>query len=117
VRSVPVAVFNGVVGDKPVVSSATFVITSGVPPAVDVAFVYVGDTCGLTVDGDVASFCQMKDVFVTVIDEALALDWFEMARADNFSSTGFHGNGFDPVKGVLQGEQRLRSISRFCEGE
>ncbi len=39
VRPVFVAVFDGVIGDKPVVATAAFVFAFRMPPALDVGFV------------------------------------------------------------------------------
>lgn len=96
---------DGVVGDEPVVPTAAFVFTVGVAPAGDVGFVRIGHACGTALEGDVAGFGEVEDVFVAVVDVALAVDGFEVSGADGGVLTGFYGDGFDPVEGILEGEE------------
>lgn len=79
-------------------------------PARDVGFVLIGDARAAAVEGDFARFCEVEDEFVAVVDEARGVDGFEMARADDFSGAGFDGDGFDPVEGVLEDEERRRTV-------
>ena len=70
-RAVLVARHDGVVGHKPSVSTAAFVISAGVGPALDVAFVGIGNPGLAALKGNVAGFGEVKNVFVAVVDEAL----------------------------------------------
>jgi hypothetical protein len=56
----------------------------------------------------------MKHVLVAVVDVALGIDGFEMSGGHGFAIHGGDGDRFYPMEGVLQNEQRFRSIG---EGE
>lgn len=105
---------DGFVGDEPGVSSAAEVYALGVTPAGDVGFINVRHASGAAVERDVASFCQVKQILMAVVDVAFGIDGFEMSCRNWLAASWSDGDRFHPVKGVLQNEQGLRSIS---EGE
>jgi len=105
VRAVLVARHDGVVGHKPGVSTAAFVISAGVGPALDVAFVGIGNPGLAALKGNVAGFGEVKNVFVAVVDEALRIDGLEVAGGDFFAFARVDGDRFYPVKGVLENER------------
>ncbi len=108
--SLALAGLNGFVGNEPGVSTAAKILTLGVAPARDVGFIDVRHASRAAIERDIAGFCQVKQIFVAVVDVALGIDRFEMARRNWLSCFGSDGYRFDPVKRVLQNEQRLRSI-------
>lgn len=79
-------------------------------PTGDVGFVLIGDARAAAVEGDFSGFCEVEDEFVAVVDEARGVDGFEVTCADDFSGAGFDGDGFDPVEGVLEDEERRRTV-------
>lgn len=101
---------DGFVGNEPVVTPATEIRSAGVAPAGDVGFVLIGNACGPAVELGTAGFCQVKDVFVAVVDEALGVDGFEVARTDQFVGAGFDRNRFDPMECILKFEQRIPAV-------
>lgn len=104
-RAVLVARHDGVVGNKPGVATAAFVISAGVGPALDVAFVGIIDPGLAALEGNVAGFGEVKNVFVAVVDEALRIDGLEVAGGNFFAFPGVDRDRFDPVKGVLENER------------
>ena len=97
---------DGVVRHEPGVATAAFVISSGVGPALDVAFIGVSDASLTALKRDVAGFGQVENVFVAVVDEALGIDGLEVTGGNFLALAGVDGDGFDPVKGVLENELR-----------
>lgn len=111
-----VTVLDGVVGNEPGVTTAAFIDAVGVVPPFDIGFVDVGCTCGTSIELNVACFGQVKNVFVTVVDVAFAVDGLKMSGADGVALFGFYGDGFDPVEGILEGEGGVVPFGE-CENE
>ncbi len=80
-----VAAIDGVVGHEPVVSTASFVFASSMAPSFYVRFVSIRNTCGAALERNGSFLGEMKNVFVAVVDVALAIDRFEMASADGIA--------------------------------
>ena len=101
---------DGLVWDEPGVASFTQV-RCGVLPSSDVAFILVRDTdCGF-VEGDVAVFGEVEDVFVATAEVFGAIDGLVVSDGDVVlhvgvgADVGFgNGDGFDPVNAVLKCE-------------
>ena len=77
----------------------------------------VWDASSPAVERGASGFGEVEDVFVAVVDVASAVDGFEVSGADEVSLSGFHGDGFDPVKGVLQGEEWFFVCGFLGKGE
>ena len=116
VGPVLVAGVDGFVGDEPRISPAAQVCTARVAPAGDVGLILVGDARRAAVEWDIASFREVEDVFVAVVDEAFRVDGLKMSGTDGLAAASLDGDGFHPVEGVLEGEERRRSIGE-CEDE
>ena len=54
---------------------------------------------------------------MAVVYVSVAIDGFKVSSADRVAIFGFNGYGLDPVKGVLEREDRRVSSGGFCESE
>src|SRR5512132_1155473 len=73
-RSLLVAVLNGVVGDEPGVAAASEVV-SGRAPSRNVRFVLIGNADRLPVQWRTAAWREVEDELMAVVQEACAVDW------------------------------------------
>jgi len=70
VRTLPCSALNRFIGNKPSIASATQIVSARVTPATDVAFVLVWNAKCEAIQFDAASFCEMKNVFVTIVQKS-----------------------------------------------
>src|SRR6267378_1751203 len=98
------AALNCLVGDEPCVPAATQIASAGVRPTRDVALVLIRNPEREPVDFDAPGFCEVKDVFVAVVQEALRIDWLEMSVRFNCRMPILDRDRLDPVNCVLQDE-------------
>ena len=120
------AALNCFVGDEPGIAATTQIASPRVRPARDVAFVLIWNSDGEPIHFDATGLGEMKNVFVTIVQEAFGTDWLEMTDGARVCShgrvarlqrdTGLTGhrpvatefvdrNGFDPVNRVLENEE------------
>src|SRR5439155_2155605 len=102
VRSLFLAILNCFVRDKPRVAAATQIASTRMPPPRDVTFVLIGNSDSNPVQFDTPGLGEMKNVFMTVVEEPLRTDRFEMTVRSNFSFSILDANRFDPVNDVLE---------------
>ena len=74
-------------------------------PSPDIGFVSVGNSARAAIQDDRSGFRKMEDEFMAVIDEALGVDRFEMARSNCLFLPRFNGNGLYPVECILKLEE------------
>ena len=110
VRALAFARLNRFVWDEPCVSPATEILSAGVAPAGDVRFMDVGDSGGAAIEFHAASLREVEDILVAVVDVALGVDGFKMSGGDLLVVGGLDGDGFHPMKGILENKQRVGSL-------
>ena len=93
------------VRDEPVIAPTPQVGTFSVFPSPDIGFVSVGNSARAAIQDDRSGFRKMEDEFMAVIDEALGVDRFEMARSNCLFLPRFNGNGLYPVECILKLEE------------
>src|SRR5436305_5959513 len=110
-----VSLVNRLVRYKPSITSAAFVLTVGVRPALDISLVRVRNANGQTINLAFPLWREVKNVLVAIVYKALRVDWFEMpVRRD--AGLSFNGNGFYPVNRVLKLEEFTHSHrNRKCQ--
>src|SRR5205085_12514399 len=96
------------VRDEPGVAAAAAVAASCVRPAGNVALVLVRNAERDPVDVGLALDCEMKNVFVAVVQKSFRTDRFKMSK-----SSVVDRNRFDPVNRVLQHEQIAELKNNF----
>ena len=74
------AALNRFIRDKPSIAAAPQIASARVPPARNVRFVLIRDSDGEPVQFDPPHFCEMKNVFVAIVQKPLRTDRLEMAE-------------------------------------
>src|SRR5207247_11226645 len=102
-------VLNCFVRNEPGVAATTHIASARMAPACDVALVLIRNTKCEPINFDVTSFREMENIFMTVVEEPLRTDRFEMTIRSNFSFYILDGNRFDPVNAILQHKKIAQS--------
>ena len=79
VRSFFLPALDRLVGNEPGVSPATEIFAAGVSPARDIALVLIRHAQSEPVDFNAAGLGEVKNVFVTIVQKSLRVNWLEMA--------------------------------------
>src|SRR5438094_9638776 len=87
-RSFFLAVLNGFIRNKPSIAATTQITASSMRPGRDVTLVLIRNSDSKPVQFDTSGFGEMKNVFVTIVQEAL--------RANRLEMTVSSYCGFDP---------------------
>src|SRR2546423_768021 len=98
------AALDRLIRHEPGIATTATITAAGMSPARDVALVRVSDADREPIQWRVAVLRQMKNKFVAIGDKATRVDRFEMTNGDFIAGPRLDGDGFDPVKGVLQNE-------------
>src|SRR5262249_44981556 len=77
-RSLFLTALNCFVGDEPCVAATSQITAAGMPPAGDVAFVLIRHSQCKPIEFDPSGLCEMKNVFVAVVEKASRADWLGM---------------------------------------
>src|SRR5439155_5103162 len=85
-RSFFLAVLNGLVRNKPSIAATAKIAASSMRPARDVAFVLIWNPDSEPIQFDTSGFGEMKNIFVTIVQEALGADRLEMTVRANCCS-------------------------------
>src|SRR5438067_4115230 len=85
-RSFLLAVLNGLVRNKPSIAATTQITASSMRPARDVTLVLIRNSDSKPVQVDTSGFGEMKNIFVTIVQEALRADRLEMTVRANWCS-------------------------------
>lgn len=102
------------VGDEPGIASTPSVIPRRLPPC-DVRFVLILDPDCESVKLHASSFCQVEDVFLTIVQVARTVDGLEVSHpyipvdvrvVSNILLKD--GDGFDPVDHILESKVVLQ---------
>src|SRR5439155_3032387 len=97
VRSLFLAILNCFVRDKPRVAAATQIASTRMPPPRDVTFVLIGNSDSNPVQFDTPGLGEMKNVFMTVVEEPLRIDRLEMTMRLKIAFLISNGDRFDPM--------------------
>src|SRR5205823_1524466 len=81
-RSFFLAVLNGLIRNKPSIAATTQITASSMRPARDVALVLIRNSDSKPVQFDTSGFGEMKNIFVTIVQEALRADRLEMTEGN-----------------------------------
>ena len=121
-RPILFAALNRVVGNEPRVAAAAQVL-GGRAPAGDVRLVLISHADRLAAERRVAVGREMEHELVTVVQEALAVDWLVVADREIVLEPGararerlLDGDRLDPVDGVLQLQMRTRGLRHVERG-
>src|SRR5438094_5397038 len=85
-RSFFLAALNGLVRNKPSIAATTQITASSMRPARDVTLVLIRNSDSKPVQFDTSGFGEMKNIFVTIVQEALRADRLEMTVRANCCS-------------------------------
>src|SRR5438874_7524049 len=85
-RSFFLAALNCFIRDKPSIAATTQITASSMRPARDVTLVLIRNSDSKSVQFDTSGFGEMKNIFVTIVQEALRADRLEMTVRANCCS-------------------------------
>jgi len=102
------ATLNRFIWDEPSVATAARVAAACVRPARDIAFVLVRHTKREPVDVDLAIDCEVKNVFVAVVQKSFRADRLKMSKR-----ALINGDRFDPVNRILEHEEIAELENNF----
>src|SRR5437762_3698645 len=81
-RSFFLAVLNGLVRNKPSIAATTQITSARMRPARDVTLVLIRNSDSKPVQFDTSGFGEMKNIFVTIVEEAFGANRFEMSEGN-----------------------------------
>jgi len=114
-RSVSVPMLDGLIGNIPAVSSASYSFASPVPSGY-VARVLIWDTDGKAIQGDPAVETEMEDVFMTIVKESVGVYGLDMSNVDfDAASVAFMINvdGFNPMDHILENKVSTHALDHL----
>jgi hypothetical protein len=85
-----VSVKNGLIRNKPIIPTASLVLTVGMSPSSDVAFIGVVHTDSAAVERNVACLREMENVFMAVVQKTAGGYRFEMSGRYFFAFSRRH---------------------------
>ena len=101
-RSLFLAALDCLVRNEPGVAAAPEIASASVRPTSNIGFILIRNSDGKPVQLDASGLCEMKNMFVAIIDEALGANRFEVAVRANHRFSVLDCDRLDPMNGVLQ---------------
>ena len=96
-----VAALNGCIRNEPGVATTAAIASASVRPARDVRLVLIRDAKREPIELNPSGLCEMKNVFVAIIQKTLRVDGLEMSAGNDFTVLLLDADLFDPVNGIL----------------
>src|SRR5262245_10792877 len=104
---------NRFIRNEPGVAATTPVASAGMTPPGDVALILIGHAEGEAIERCLTLRGEMKNIFVTIVQEPRGTDRFEVSAGDILALLVGQSNRFDPVNCVLKNKKLAQSQGQF----
>src|SRR5687767_13534305 len=112
-RALILTTLDGLIGNKPRVTSTAFVPPPCMAPAPDVALIRIGNSDRESIYRGIPILGQVEDELVAIRNEPVGVDRFEVSTGDKFALPGLHGDGLNPADRILQHKDVLEHEEDF----